>query len=325
MAPPKKPLEWIDSENRFMARVSPHQDCVALVRLELRVPGGRHSCTEMAEDNLFLGLQEAVCLRPYLPANVAFSRNPDLCEVNVHVDNFWSTNESGGNSGHLIRRGTVDVSGGVNALKRLRGETDKRFTRAGGAGAAGVRGLKHILENGKRSGLHLNRMRTAELAASPTFTGSRWLCVDYSATHPFHCKSVPCCSFRNGDVAAYTNPNCKQRRLYLQRDRGNAHDPNAVAVVVQSGAGFPVVGFMARELAACVAAAMDSGVVEVAGPGLYSKTDLHSYRIWFKFNATVSRDDAVGVGSDLIQADLKAIPWWSEEDLAVASEEDLGV
>lgn len=306
---PRKAFEWTDSENRFRALVSPHQDCCTLVRLELRVPYNEHNCTTMTEDNLFLGVQEKICLRPYLPANGMLAHNPNLCEVIVRVDNFWCANESGGNGGRPIRRGTACVSGDADALERLRGETGKRFTGKIAHKWGGVRGLKHVLENGECNGLHLGRMRAAELAAQSTFTGTRWLCVDYSETPPFHCKSIPRCSFRKGGLSAYTDPNCKPVHLYLHRDSGNIHDPNAVAVVQQERV---VVGFLARELAACIAPAMDAGVIEVAGPGLYSKTDLHSCRIWFKFNATAVGDGAVGVDLGLIQEGIRAIPWWSE-------------
>jgi hypothetical protein len=324
--PSKRTIEWVDSKQRFMARVSPDQDDVSFVRLELRAPGRAKRGVTEDEDNLFLEMQEVLCLRPHHPSKAMLPLNPGLCEVFVHVDNFWSANESGGNSGRSIRNGTVYVSGEVEDLRRLRGEeeVDQRFTdriQRKRGGVCAVRGLEHVLENGTRDGLRLYRMGRADLATRPAFPGSRWLCIDYSRTHPFHCNYIPNCSFRRGKLAAYTNPHCnKPGRLYIRRDHCNVQDFNDVVIVqseredslVETPNGTSVLGFLTREFAACLAPALDAGVIEVSGTGTYSKTDLRSFRVWFKFDALVSTDEVGGVDMDSIQGDLDVMPWWSE-------------
>jgi hypothetical protein len=324
-APQKKAklVEWIDSQSRFVASVSKLQDSPPLVRMEIRVPRvsdsfsvDNHIDTHL-EDNLFIQLQDIITLRPHLPHNTMLAVNPHLYEVQVRVDNFWAGHESGGNSGRSVRRGTVYVTGDAEGLRRLRGEKDTRFT-AKSAGqrhintdGSGVRGLTHKLAGG----VDIRRMRTKELKADENF-GSRWVCIDYSATHVFHCTSTPKCALRSGKRTTEINPRCFGRSdLYLVRDNGNEHDNNAIAVVCQSSANREVVGFIPRELASCLAPAMDAFVITMDTAGVYSDPppagDTRN-RVWFSVHS-----HHAGNGdpeSYLINEKLQAIPWWVTDD-----------
>jgi hypothetical protein len=129
-----KPIEWVDSQSRFLARVSTQQDCPPLVRLEIRLPrvsesfSGSDVMEEHLEDNIFIELQSIIILRPYLPRKAKPVTNPPVSDVSVCVDNFWSMSESGGNSGRVVRHGIIYVGGETEALQRLCGEKDTRFT-----------------------------------------------------------------------------------------------------------------------------------------------------------------------------------------------------
>jgi HIRAN domain len=317
-------IEWVDSRSRFLASVCTLQDCPPFVRMELRVPGASDSfstdgCIDThLEDNLFIELQEILLLRPYIPHNAMLTANPHLYEISVCVDNFWSMGESGGNSGRVVRHGTVYVSGDAEALRRLRGEKDTRFTangqrarRRGGertnADTSGVRGLTHKLQGG----IGIRRMRTKELKSSDDF-GSRWVCIDYTATHMFHCSAEPRCVLRKGKQAPVMNPCCCNRSdLYLVRQRDNKHDTNAIAVVYQQSGRREVVGFVPRELASCLAPAMDIFAVMTDAEGIYTDTPTKGdarNRVWFRVDGRHAGDG--GPDSYLVNDKLQAIPWW---------------
>ncbi len=57
-----------------------------------------------------------------------------------------------------------------------------------------------------------------------------------------------------------------------ERDAGNTHDANAIAVVPSGGERglVGVVGYVPRELAMCLAPALDAGVVVISVTGIYS-------------------------------------------------------
>jgi hypothetical protein len=318
-------VQWLDSNFRFLARVSARQDNPPFVRLDLAVPTHAQTSAhgpsgEISQDNLFIPIQEVLLLRPYHPANALLVANPHLYEVAVRVDNFWSASESGGNSGRPVRRGTVDVSGDVESLKRLRGEKDRRFTskQAGRSAtdASGVRGIAHEL----RGGIKLRRVHRNELSTLATFP-SVWVCVDYSETHVLHCHAHPACALRSGRDAATVNiSTCLHREgLVLERQFDNTHDAaQAIGVVCNDGSG--LVGYVPREVAACLAPAMDAGVASVGGGGVYSQTDVANggdphHRVWFPVHI---RDDGAAAAASssgttehhVLQAGLRAISWW---------------
>jgi len=318
-------VEWVDSRSRFLARVCVFQDCPPLVRMDLRVPSVSDSFfsddnTEAClEDNLFIELQETLLLRPYLPHNAMLTINPHLYEVSVCVDNFWGTNESGGNSGRVVRHGTVYVSGETEALRRLRGEKDTRFTARGkygrqrngactNADASGVHSLTYKLQGGVK----IRRMRTKELDSGDVF-GSRWVCIDYTATHRFHCNASPGCVTRTGKQGPVINPRCFNRSdLYLVRQNDNEHDTNAIAVVCEPSGCKEVVGFVPRELASCLAPALDTLAIMVDAEGIYADTpkggDTPRYRVWFRVDGHHGGNG--GPESYLVNDKLQAIPWW---------------
>jgi hypothetical protein len=278
-----------------------------------------HDATQvLVEEDLFIPIQEVILLQPYKPGNAMLVANPSLYEVSVRVDNFWSAHQSGGNSGRPVRRGVMYVSGEIEDLQRLRGNKDKRFTsrqlRPGGTDASGVRGLQHILQGA----INLRRLRTFELPSIANFS-SKWVCVDYSTTHKFHCKAIPKCKVRDGREAAVVNADCfKRDNLFLRRQFYNVHDKNAIAVVHQLSGIETIVGFVPRELAACLAPAMDTGIISITSTGVYSEIDVSGdkhHRVWF---CTETKYDGNGVEVHSIQAGLQAIPWWVTDQAHVA-------
>ena len=311
-------VQWIDSRSRFLARVCQFQDCPPLLRMELRVPRVDDEREELIENNLYLELQETLILRPYVPNNAMLAVNKHLYEVTVFVDNFWSTAESGGNSGRVVRRGTVYVRGDNEDLRRLRGEKDTRFTARTGFGgkrgaartntdASGVRGLTHKLHGG----VNIRRMRTTELESSNSF-GSRWVCIDYTPTHTFHCIAQPRCVSRKGGQPPAMNPCCfNQADLYLVRQKDNEHDTNAISIVCQPSGRKEVVGFVPRELAACLAPAIDTFAVMLDAEGVYDdapKKGCKRNRVWFRIDGHTAGGG--GPDSHLVNDKLQAIPWW---------------
>jgi hypothetical protein len=312
-------VQWMDSGFRFLARVSQLQDNPPFVRMDLSVPTATQMCTHneiqtIPDEDLFIPIQEVILLQPYNPGNAMLMANPSLYEVAVRVDNFWSDHQSGGNSGRPVRRGTMYVSGEVEALKRLRGQTDKRFTsrqaRPGGADGSGVRGLIHTLEGN----INLRRLRTFELSSIERFS-SKWVCIDYSATHIFHCPANPKCTRRSAREPPVLNIDCfRATNLFLQRQWDNVHDKNALAVVSRLSGLDKTVGFVPRELAACLAPALDACVVSVNREGVYSDVDVSGdkhHRVWFCVVQTAGGCGVEGgVKEHSLQAGLRAIPWW---------------
>ena len=299
-------VQWIDSESRFVARVSPQQDTPWLVRLDIRIPTVVHNTTdgdmgEISEDNIFIAMHDVLLLRPYNPRNAMLATNPSLYEVAVTVDNFWSAHESGGNSGRQVRRGVVYVSGETEPLRRLCDDKDTRSKPR----RDGVRGISHVLQGA----INLRRMRTGETSLA-TDVASRWMCVDYSLTHHFHCTEIPSCRLRVNHQAAVVNQACfNLDNLFLERQFGNIQDTNAIAIVQQSN-GNKIVGFVPRELAECLAPALDAGIATVGSKGVYSENELPGHkrhRVWFC--VTIGGGGAGAVDSLLIDS-LRAIPWW---------------
>jgi hypothetical protein len=279
------------------------------------------------DENLFIELGEVIILRPYLPKNAMLTVNPHLFEVSVSVDNFWCEGESGGNSGRIVRRGTAYVSGETDTLRRLRGEKDTRFTARGNYGgkrgatrtnadASGVRGLTQKLQGG----INIRRMRTKEVESGDRFD-SRWVCIDYTATHKFHCTAEPRCVLRKGKQAAVMNPCCFNRSdLYLVRDKENKHDSNAISVVCRHLGINEVVGFVPRELASCLSPAIDTLSIMIDGDGIYTDTPSKGEsrnRVWFR----VDHLHVGNGGSDdyLVKDKLCAIPWWVVDTSAQTS------
>jgi hypothetical protein len=70
-----------------------------------------------------------------------------------------------------------------------------------------------------------------------------------------------------------------------------------------------IVGFVPRELAACLAPCIDNGVVTVQQKGVYSEVDVggdpHN-RVWFRVDAGIPMSG----DTDLLNKSLSAIPWW---------------
>lgn len=276
-------MNWVDIDNRFIACLDTEQDRFPAIRLQLSVPP---SFAHMDDDDLFLPIQEQLILRPYNSNSLVLSINPTLCEVSVCVENFWCDHESGGNSGMPIRRGTAYVSGSLDTYKRLCGTKDRRFTQKPGKnsaqvvqgrayvkrkqalqGTGSIRGFTQILQGGVK----LRRMRK-HIDGDQTRTAFWWVCIDYSKTHHFHCKSDPKCTPRRDKVVAFTNPTCLEvGELILERQAGNIHDQNAIAVVrSEASGGVGVVGYVPRELAMCLSPALDAGVIVIAGKGIYT-------------------------------------------------------
>jgi hypothetical protein len=307
-------MKWVDSMFRFFATVSPIQDNPPHVRMELCVPSTHEDYTDsLLHDNLFIPLQEVIFLRPYQPRNAMLLVNPTLYEVVVRVENFWSKCESGGNSGRVIRRGTVYVTGETDALRRLCGEKDTRFTRpqygCQNGDGSGVRGLEHTL----KGGIKIRRFRKRELSSMNTFH-QKWVCIDYSTNHPFHCKHIPVCTNRSGRQAAIINPECLHRdELFLERQSTNPVDDNAITIVSRPGG--DVVGFVPRDIAGCLAPCLDAGVVTSHDKGVYSEVDVGGdthHRVWFRIDTGIP-----GPGNaeeSILQQSLIAIPWWVSND-----------
>jgi hypothetical protein len=330
MAPYKRKkahsMQWIDSHSRFLARVSNVQDCPPFVRMEVRIPEESHDMhrgvdlhESVLENNLYIELEEVLVMRPYLPHNAMLAVNPTLYEVTVFVDNFWCIKESGGNSGRPVRKGTIYVRGETEMLRRLRGEKDTRFTAKGksrggrtatrtNADASGVRGLTQKLQGD----ISIRRMRTKELQSGESFE-SRWVCIDYTATHKFHCKAEPRCVLRQGKQSACMNPSCFNRPdLYLVRDKDNEYDKNAIAIVCRTSGLIQVVGFVPKELACCLAPAMDTFSVMTDTDGIYSdvpsKGDAR-HKVWFRVDGRSTGNG--GPDDYLVNEKLGAIPWWT--------------
>jgi hypothetical protein len=306
-------VKWIDSKSRFFALVSSTQDSLPFIRMDLRVPSTPEEdiCCGLV-DNLFIPLQEVIFLRPYQPYNAMILLNPTIYEVVVHVQNFWSVHESGGNSGRPIRRGTMYVTGETEALQRLCGKKDTRFTRRHNRSlkgdASGVRGIEHTL----KGGIQIKRIQKSKLESTTkvpiTDFVHAWVCIDYSSNHIFYCKSIPACSSRSGQQAASVNSTCLHRdELFLRRQPDNPNDANAISVVCANGD--HIVGFVPRELAACLAPCIDNGVVTVQQKGVYSEVDVggdpHN-RVWFRVDAGIPMSG----DTDLLNKSLSAIPWW---------------
>lgn len=324
--PPRKAVksfEWEDVRSRFLARVCKVQDLPPLVRMDLRVPrihGTHMNCRieEHLDDNLFIDLQETLELRPHIPHN-AMVVNPDVSGVSVCVDNFWVVGESGGNSGRVVRRAVVYVSGDAEALRRLRGGKDTCFTRRGAArrttaDVSGVRGLTHTLQGG----VHIRRMRTNELESGDDF-GSRWVCIDYTSTHVLHCRSTPRCVVRNRKQSPMMNPRCcNPSDLYLVRQREHEHNPNAIAVLCRDANNQGVVGYVPPGIASCLAPAMDTFAVMADSEGIYADVlapagDKSRNRVWFRVDGSHHSGDG-GPASHLVDEKLQAIPWWLVDD-----------
>jgi hypothetical protein len=310
-----KQIQWVDTDFRFLAKVSVQQDNPPFVRMDISVPtvaqtSVHDSAHVVSEEDIFIPIQEVILLHPYQPGNAMLLANPSLYEVAVRVDNFWSASQSGGNSGRPVRHGTMYVSGEVEVLQRLLGQKDKRFTsrqsRPGGVDGSGVRGLTHILQGG----INLRRLRTFERSSVAAFH-SKWVCIDYSITHRFHCLATPKCTLRSGREPSVVNMQCfKRGNLVLKRQWDNVHDKNAIAIVSQGLGTDTIVGFAPRELAACLAPAMDALVASVNTKGVYSEIDVAGdkcHRVWF----CVKTGNCIGgVEQHSIQAGLRAIPWW---------------
>jgi hypothetical protein len=305
-----KVVKWVDSHSRFFAVVSKIQDQPDLVRLEISIPRIEKEdifCT--MKDNLFIPLHETIFLRPYQPYNAMSLINPSLFEVAVNVHNFWTENESGGNSGRVIRQGTVDVTGETDALKRLRGEKDKHFTKqqrfSRNGDASGVKGLEHVLQGG----INIRRLRSSELRSTTEFS-HRWVCVDYSDSHSFYCNSVPPCVQRSDTQDSSVNTACLySKQLFLQRQHDNSEDENEIAVVFQMRG--RVVGIVPRELSSCLAPCIDGGVITVQQQGVYSQVngeDNTCHRVWFRIDTAMPGSG--GLDEDILQKTLSAIPCW---------------
>ena len=316
-----KTMKWVDSGFRFFVKVSSKQDFPPLVRIEMSAPSLHTGDLYLGlEDNLFIPLQEIIVLRPYQPRNPMLSINPSLYEVHVCVENFWSRSESGGNSGRCIRRATAYVSGDTQALKSLSGETDTRFTKSTkgslNGDQSGVKGLEHILNNG----IHIRRFRKSEVSSSGGLTATgkyprRWVCVDYSKSHPIYCSSLPVCVNQSTDQITYLNPICLNRdNLFLKRLHTNPEEKNTIAVVL--GTNGPTVGLVSSELSACLAPCIDNGIIKVDGSGIYSEVPVKGpahHRVWFRVDGGVIGTD--DIREQMLQESLSVVPWWVERDV----------
>lgn len=230
-------------------------------------------------------------------------------EVTVRVDNFWSAHESGGNSGKPITRGVVYVTGETGSMQRLSGVNNK-LKMGNGRCVSGVRGLTHVLQ----PAIKIRRMRTNEHS---TVFCSMWVCVDYSTKHKFYCNETPKCFTESGYGAAVIAPRClTPNNLYLERQRDNVNDTNAIAVVRNVDGTRTVVGFVPCELAGCLASAMESNMIKVVGTGVYSATIVKGaprHRVWFRVDRRV---DTLSTSTNVTQTEkLLAIPWWVPDDL----------
>jgi hypothetical protein len=99
--------------------------------------------------------------------------------------------------------------------------------------------------------------------------------------------------------------------LYLERKHDNIHDANAIAIVCKSSG--RLVGFVPREIAACLATAIDDGIVTASRKGVYSHVEVGGdphHRVWFRIDAGVGVD-----AGGLLRKNLDAIPWWVQDDI----------
>jgi hypothetical protein len=312
--------KWVDSRSRFFATVCSIQDQLPLVCMNIWIPFSEQCHTQSGlQDDLFIPLQDIIVLRPYEPRNAMITLHPSIHEIVVRVENFWCQNESGGNSGKPICRGTVCVTGDTEPLQRLRGFKDTRFTKTHrgslNGDASGVRGLQHILNGG----INIRRLRTSEIYSdkeSPNMINfpTRWLCIDYSSTHSFYCPSFPMCVNRSGREDARLNPECLHLQgLFIERRPNNSYDPEAIAIV--HGISRKKVGFLPSELSACLAPCMDSGIITLRGEGIYSKVDDKGnsrHRVWFLVEDVIQIPQ--GPEQAILQRCLAAIPWWVASD-----------
>ena len=324
-------LVWVDSDLRFVARLSNAGDQGVLLRMDVRRPTaaqagklGVDTALAAAEDDLYLNVGEMLLLRPYEPRQsmrvLAAAASPH--EVTVRVEAFWSGHESGGNHGRAVRSGSVLVVGETEALSRLRGDHhEPRPHSAPGRvrDASGVCGAAHALVGG----ITLRRVRNAEAAAGVVFA-ARWICVDYTATHARYCTAVPRCTGRSSLHS--TSSACALREgLTLRWQTRNEHDENAIEVLapMPDGAAAVVVGFVPRELAACLSPSLRRGCVRVSGVGVHSAPAAPCappsaavsgaatvrYRVWFKVCPVAGVHDDAELAAALARA-----PWWVDSD-----------
>jgi hypothetical protein len=338
-------VQWVDSESRFFARVSAEQDSPPLIRMDVVMASDAgHNLVEgemgILEDNIFIAVNDVLLLRPYGGGGTNSSSGMDadsredgggggsasLCELAVTVDNFWSAHESGGNSGRIVRRATIYVTGETEVLGRLCSSeqpgggsmpVSKRARRSvgvGGGDQSGVRGLFHVLQGP----INLRRLRTKDASfgdddPNTTTESLRWVCVDYSSTHHVYCAANPTCKPKDGPTPAFVNPGCLQApNLMLERNFDSADNTNAIAIVQRGGSSgvSTVVGFVSRELSECLSPAIDASVIFVGRPGIYSEkrspSDQH-YRVWFPVQVQEGRLDATDT---VILRKLGAVRWW---------------
>ena len=329
MEKPKR-MKWVDSEFRFFVTVSSKQDFPPLVRIDMSAPSCHTGDIYLGlEDNLFIPLQEIIVLRPYQPRNLMLSINPSLYEVHVCVQNFWSRSESGGNSGRCIRRATAYVSGDTQALKSLSGETDTKFTKASkgslNGDQSGVKGLEHTL----MGGIHIRRFRKSEVSSGGSLSSTgkysrRWICIDYSKTHPTYCSAIPACVNPSTEQVACLNPICLNKgNLFLKRIHTTPEEKNTIAVVV--GRSGPTIGLVSSELSTCLASCIDNGIIKVDGSGIYSEVPIKGpahHRVWFRVDGGVPGLD--DIREQMLQESLSVIPWWVERDVGKTDSASMG-
>lgn len=306
-------VKWIDSLSRFVATVCQTQDNLPSISLNLRGVPKHEGAFHDIEDDLFLRLEEVIILYPHQPRNAMLLLNPSIYEVRVHVKNFWNSVESGGNSGKPARNGVMWVTGDTQALKRLKGETDTRFTKPRygllNTDDSGVHGKEHTLKHGiviRR--VHKNKLTSTNEVSNGTVS-SAWICVNYSTSHKFYCASIPPCSHKSSEKDIGINALCVRNDLFLNRQHGNLNDGNAIAIKCQSQGN--VVGFFPREIAACLAPLIDSGLLKSKENGVYSENNpngLAQNRVWFRFDIDTSSSGQAD--EDHIQKSLFAIRWW---------------
>jgi hypothetical protein len=308
-----KQVKWVDSLSRFTATVCQTQDDLPFVCLDLRGTRIDHSAFSDIIEDLFIPLEEVIVLYPYQPRNAMLILNPSLYEVTIHVKNFWNAVESGGNSGKPARNGTMMVSGETWALQRLRGERDTRFTKPQigllNTDESGVRGTQNTLKGGlviRRA--HKNKLEsTSEVVDGEV--SSAWVCVNYSSNHNLYCTSIPPCSHESDETAVGINASCVLDDLFLNRQQGDSNDTDAIAIKCKSQG--TVVGFCPRELAACLAPLIDSGLLKSQENGVYSEhipKGLAQNRVWFRFDIDMSSSGQID--EHYIQKRVSAIPWW---------------
>jgi hypothetical protein len=345
----RAPVLWADRDLRFLASVNFEEKGTVLLRLDLRCPTaaqagvvGVDTAVAEAEDDFYLDVGALLQLRPYEPRHSMLALVASQHEVVVRVETFWSGQESGGNSGRAVRRGTVFVSGETAALRSLRGEQDVPRTRLSAAernrDASGVRGVAHSLVGG----ITLRRVHRAE-AASGAALAARWVCVDYTSTHARYCQAVPRChgrpafgkshDSRSTSTSSHRNGSaCLEREgLTLLCDSHNEHDANAIQVMAPAlRGGVPeMVGFVPRALAACLSPALRGGLVRVSGAGVHSAPIVPRvppggvpaaaprFRVWFQVVPALGAASGAALsahGSEIMQT-LELVPWWVGSDV----------